>query len=112
MRVLKLVLAVIIGLALMIIVAANMEPVDLELWPAQFGIGTLGLYGVPLALVIFVTLAIGFLLGMIVEWNRERSTRACLNRTNRRIAELESENQRLLRRTGAADDELMLIGGP
>ena len=110
MRTLKLVIAVILALALMIVVAANMEPVDLELWPEQFGIGTIGLYGVPLALVIFIALVIGFVVGELVEWSRERKYRAQLARTHRRIAELETENARLLHRVGAEDDELALIG--
>lgn len=110
MRTLKLIIAVILGLALMIVVAANMEPVDLELWPEEFGIGTIGIYDVPLALVIFAALAIGFLVGELVEWSRERKYRAQLSRAHRRIAELETENARLLHRMGAADDELAVIG--
>jgi uncharacterized integral membrane protein len=110
MRTLKLVVAVILALALMIVVAANMEPVDLELWPEQFGIGTIGLYGVPLALVIFVALVLGFVIGELTEWSRERKYRAELSRERRRMAELKAEHDRLLHKTGARDDELALIG--
>lgn len=109
MRTVKLVIAVVVALALMIVVAANMEPVDLELWPQQFGIGTLGVYGVPLALVIFLALAIGFLVGELVEWSRERKYRAELEVKRRRIAELQDENDRLIRKMGRRDDELLLI---
>lgn len=109
MRTVKLVIAAIVALALMIVVAANWEPVDLELWPEQFGIGTLGLYGVPLALVVFIALALGFFVGELVEWSRERKYRAEIAEQRREIAALREENDRLLRRMGARDDELALI---
>lgn len=110
MKTLKLIIAAIIGLMLMVVVAANMEPVDVELWPREFGIGTLGVYGVPLALVIFVSLALGFLLGELAEWGRERRHRKRLSAGRRKITELQTENDRLLRRMGAEDDEIEVIG--
>lgn len=110
MRTLKLIIAVIVALILMIVAAANMEPVDLELWPTQFGVGTIGLYGVPLALVIVVTLAAGFLIGELFEWSRERKYRAQLSAERRRAARLQGENDRLLQKMGAQDDELTVIG--
>ena len=109
MRTLKLILAAILALALMIVVAANWEPVDLELWPTQFGIGTIGLYGVPLALVVFTALALGFAVGELFEWSRERHYRAELAEQRRANAALREENDRLLRRMGRRDDELALI---
>ncbi len=109
MRTLKLVVAIIVALLLMIVVAANMDPVSLELWPRQFGIGTLGVSGVPLALVVFAALAVGFGIGELVEWSRERKYRAQLAEQRRQLAELRDENDRLLRKTGARDDELALI---
>lgn len=109
MRTLKLVVAIIVALVLMVIVAANMDPVALELWPSQFGVGTFGVSGVPLALVIFAALAIGFVIGELVEFTRERKYRAQLSEQRRQLAALREENDRLLRRTGARDDELALI---
>ena len=109
MRILKLVIAVLIALALMIVVAANMDPVSLELWPEQFGVGTLGIDGVPLALVIFGTLLIGFLLGQLIEYARERRYRAELAEKRRIVAGLREENDRLSRKAGEHDDELALI---
>ena len=109
MRTLKLVVAIIVALLLMVVVAANMDPVALELWPQQFGIGTIGVSGVPLALVIFVALVVGFGVGELVEWSRERKYRAQLAEQRRQLAALREENDRLLRKTGARDDELALI---
>ena len=109
MRTLKLVIAVLVALVLMIVVAANMDPVALELWPQQFGVGTIGVDGVPLALVIFAALAIGFAIGELVEWSRERKHRREVAEQRRQIAELREENDRLLRRAGVRNDELALI---
>ena len=72
MRTLKLVIALVIGLVLMLVVAANMDPVDLRLFPAALGVDVGRMDDVPLALVIVATFLLGFLVGELVEFTRER----------------------------------------
>jgi uncharacterized integral membrane protein len=110
MRTLKLVIAVVIGLALMIVVAANMERVELRLLPEPLGIEFGTLSGVPLALVIVATFLLGFLVGELVEFTRERKYRALLGEKRRELALVREENERLARRAGAKDDDLALVG--
>jgi uncharacterized integral membrane protein len=110
MRTLKLVIALVIGLVLMLVVAANMAPVDLRLFPEALGIDVGSLDGVPLALVLVATFLVGFLVGELVEFTRERKYRALLAEKRRELALAHDENQRLARRAGVKDDELALIG--
>ncbi len=109
MQTLKLVIAVVIGLALMIVVAANMEPVELRLLPEAFGIELGSLTDVPLALVIVATFLLGFLVGELVEFARERKHRALLAQQRRELALVRDENIRLAQQAGVKDDELALI---
>ena len=109
MRTLKLVIAVVLGLALMVIVAANMEPVELRLFPEAMGIESGSLADVPLALVIVATFLLGFLIGELVEFTRERKYRALVKEKRRELAVVREENERLARQVGAKDDDLALI---
>ena len=110
MRTLKLVIALVIGLALMLVVAANMEPVDLRLFPQALGLDFGTLDGVPLALVIVAVFLLGFLVGELVEFTRERKHRTQLAEKRRELALVRDENQRLAQKAGVKDDELALIG--
>lgn len=109
MRTLKLIVAVLLAIALMVIAAANMQPVDLRLLPHQLGLDAASAHDVPLALVIIAALAVGFLVGELVEFTRERKHRAQLAEKRREIGRLREENDRLNRRLGTKNDELALI---
>jgi lipopolysaccharide assembly protein A len=109
MSTLKLVLAIVLGLALMIVVAANMAPVDLHLVPKVLGIADTSVRGVPLAIVIVGTFLLGFLVGELVEFTRERKYRAQLGQKRRELAAVREENERLARQVGVKDDDLALV---
>jgi uncharacterized integral membrane protein len=109
MRTLKLVIAVALALALMVVVAANMAPVELRLFPEALGIDFGSIRNIPLALVIVATFLLGFLVGELVEFTRERKYRALLGEKRRELALVREENNRLAQRVGAKDDELALI---
>lgn len=109
MRTLKLVIAVVLGLALMVVVAANMERVDLRLLPEALGFEFGVLTGVPVALIIVAVFLLGFLVGELVEFTRERKYRAQLGQKRRELALVREENDRLARKVGETDDELALI---
>ena len=110
MRTLKLVIAVLVGLALMVVVAANMQPVELRLVPEALGLDLGSLDDVPLALVIVATFLLGFLVGELVEYARERKHRALLAEKRRELALVRDENRRLAQQAGVQNDELALIG--
>ena len=109
MRTLKLVIALVIGLVLMLVVAANMDPVDLRLFPAALGVDVGRMDDVPLALVIVATFLLGFLVGELVEFTRERKYRALLGQKRRELAAAREENERLARQMGVQDDDLALV---
>ncbi len=109
MRTLKLVIVFVIGLVLMLVVAANMEPVDLRLLPRALGIDVGSIAGVPLALVIVAAFLLGFLVGELVEFVRERKHRSQLAQKRRELALMRDENVRLAQQAGVKDDELALI---
>ncbi len=109
MRTLKLVIAVVVGLALMVIVAANMERVDLRLLPEALGLELGVLTGVPVALIIVAAFLLGFLVGELVEFTRERKYRSQLGQKRRELALVREENDRLAKKVGESDDELALI---
>ena len=109
MRTLKLVIALVIGLMLMLVVAANMAPVDLRLFPEALGLDFGSLDDVPLALVIVAVFLLGFLVGELVEFTRERKHRVQLAEKRRELAQVRDENQRLAQKVGVKDDELALI---
>lgn len=109
MRTIKLILLTIIGLTLMLVIAANMAPVDLHLLPAALGINVFGLSGVPLSMVIVAAVLVGFLIGLLMEFLREGKHRANLARKRREISDLREENARLAARLGEQGDELAVI---
>ncbi len=109
MRTIKLVILTIVGVALMLVLAANMAPVDLHLLLGALGVNASSLTGVPLSLVIVVAVVTGFLVGLIIEYLREGKHRANLSRKRREISELREENTRLAQRLKDQGVELSVI---
>ena len=111
MRTIRYAIAVVIGLAVMLILAANMSPVDLHIVPAALGIPFFSLSGIPLALVIVLALLVGIFFGLLIEFFRESKHRAKLAEKRRELARLRDENERLAQRLGEDPEELSLIPG-
>jgi uncharacterized integral membrane protein len=111
MRTIKTALVVVIGLALMLIMAANMEPVDLHLAPKAVGLDGLNIKAVPLALVIVISVLVGIILGLLLEFLREARHRNLLAEKRAEIARLKAENARLSKQAGVDTDELSLLPG-
>ncbi len=109
MRTIKLIILVIIGLALMLLLAANMAPVDLHLLPAALNVDLFSLTGVPLSMVIVAAVLVGFLIGLLMEFLREGKHRSNLARKRRELNELREENARLAARLEESGNELAVI---
>jgi hypothetical protein len=79
---------------------SNRIPVSLTLWPLPFAVA------LPLYLLIFVTVLIGFVAGVITLWFAGRHRRRTLRRSRRRIGLLESELAATRTPGVAAEDHL------
>jgi len=111
MRTVKLVLVAPILMALMIVMSANMAPVELHLIPEHVAPDLPTLPGAPLALVIVVAFLAGTVMGMLVELIRESKFRRRLNERQREVSALRDENMRLARRLNErGEDAADLVG--
>ncbi len=111
MRTIRFALAVVTGLMLMLVIAANMASVDLHLLPQALGMRALSIKNVPLAVVIVGAVFFGVLLGFLFEYLREAKHRGMLAEKRLEIGRLRAENARLAKRGGAESDELSLLAG-
>ena len=111
MQTIRWVIAILILIAVMILMAANMAPVELHLIPERFAPGLPTLPGVPLALIIVVALVAGILIGFLMEFARETKHRRRLSQKRREVASLRDENAILARKLGDQGDEVAAIRG-
>ncbi|MEM7424050.1 MAG: LapA family protein [Pseudomonadota bacterium] len=109
MRTIKLIVIAVIAIMLMLVIAANMEPVDLHLLPGAVGIDRFSLPGVPLSIVIISAVLTGFIVGILMEFIREGKHRATLARKRRELGELREENARLSARLEERGDQVALL---
>ena len=98
MRTVRLTIAVLVLLVVMILMAANMTPVELYLAPQKFLPGLPTLKGVPVALIIIVALLTGILVGFLMEFARAAKDRRKLAEKRRELSDLRDENLKLARR--------------
>lgn len=109
MRTIKLILLVIVLLALMLVISANMAPVDLRMLPPALGVDLFSVQAVPLSFVIVAAVTLGFLIGLLIEFLREGKHRANLARKRREISTLREENARLASKVGEKDGDLAIL---
>lgn len=108
MRTIKLIFLIIIGVALMLIVAANMTRVDLHLVPQALNVQLFSLTNVPLAVVIVLAALFGFVIAMLFEMIRNFGKNRRLEEKRREISRLKEENAKLIARLGVNADDLAL----
>lgn len=109
MRAIKFAIIIVVGLALMMMFAANWTPVDLNLVPAALGVTGFTLPNVPLALVIVIAVLLGFILAMAFEMLKSGAMRERMNEKAREIAQLRKENARLAAKHDDEDDDLQQL---
>ena len=105
MRTIKTVLLICIAVAVMLIMAANMGEVKLNLLPKALSAQDMTLTA-PLAAVIVVAVLTGIVLGLLIEFIREAKHRNRLTQKRAEIAQLKAENARLSKQAGIDADDL------
>ncbi len=111
LRYIKLALATVIMIGIVLVAVANREFVTLKLLPDPIA-DVLGMpYSVtlPLFIVLLAAVLIGLLLGYLIEWLRERKHRKEVNIKSRELSKLESEVQRMKKKSGEEDDEILAL---
>lgn len=111
MRTIRMVIAVLILIAVMILMAANMTPVDLHLLPPEFAPGMSTLKAVPVAIIIVISLVAGILIGFLMEFAREAKHRRRLSEKRREVSDLRNENEQLARKLVNEGNEIAAIRG-
>lgn len=82
---------------------ANMHEVRVELDPFGLNLDALKAFEMPLAVVIFATLAIGLLVGVVLENDRGRPVRREMLRQRAEIAQLKQDAARMQQAMKEAD---------
>lgn len=102
----------VIALILVVIVVlgvANMQLVTLAALPEGVVEPTPAIDGVPLSVVILVSMFLGFLIGEVFEWVRERKHRREVSNRGREIQQLRAENARLRSKLSDPSEDLPRI---
>ena len=106
MRTLKLLILLILAAALIVLGVANMAPVDVHLLPERVATPETTIERVPLTAVMFAAVAIGIVVGFLLEWLREAKHRRLAAEKKREVGRLRSEIARLSTRLGEDAEEL------
>lgn len=111
MRTIRLLLLVVLALVLIGVALANRAPVTVGLFPGNFAAYLGGGWTVtmPLFLLIFLTLAIGMVLGLIWEWLRESRIRTAAVRRGQALEAAQRETGQLRQQFAAPKDEVLAI---
>ena len=98
MRLIRILLAVIVGVALIVFAVVNRQPVDVSFWPLPVS------FEAPLFVVALVFLLLGVLAGGIAAWARAAHTRGENRRLRRRAEALETQVEALRRQQAEAEN--------
>jgi uncharacterized integral membrane protein len=112
MRYVKYGLLGLLALALATVALANRAPVTLRLLPEELSgfLGFTWMITLPLFLIVCLGIALGLLIGFVIEWAREHRYRAQARRERREKERLAREVDRLRTPgTGRGDDVLALL---
>jgi uncharacterized integral membrane protein len=109
MRIIKLTLLGIILLAIVLLSLANRQDVNVQLLPDPLSTILPWSQDMPLYLVCLISIAVGMVLGYILEWLREHRHRRRAAEKAREAERLSREVDRLKKKTGPEDDVLALI---
>jgi len=111
MRTIRIFFIVILAIVLILLAAANREPVTVSLIPealAQFTGGQWSLT-MPAFVALFLAMVFGVLVGLVWEWLRESRLRAESSRRAQHLAQLQREVGDLRRTHAAPRDEVLAI---
>jgi uncharacterized integral membrane protein len=114
MTYLRVAFLAVLGIALLILAFANIEPVTLRVLPREMAdvLGWDRAVQVPLFLVIFAGILAGLGIGFVWEWLRETKHRSAAASSQREVTRLTREVEKLRGPDGrAGDDVLALLEG-
>jgi putative membrane protein len=111
MRTLKIVILGLILVAIVVLALANRAPVTLNLLPDGMARVMPLQVQVPLFVVSLVSIVVGMVIGYLFEWLREHKHRKRASQNAREAAKLEREVDRLRRRSGKPEDEVLALIG-
>ena len=111
MRFVKYLVLALIALALVVIGFANRAPITLTLFPENLVPFTKFNAAITLEVyqVVFVSIALGLLLGFIWEWAREHKHRAAVVRERREKSKLATEVKKLKADKPEGKDEILAL---
>lgn len=111
LRLLKLVFLVVVAFALVLMAFANRDPVTVELIPADLSVWVGFQYAItlPLFVVILAGVAVGLLVGYILEWLREHRHRSEAKTQRRAAQQLEREVKSLKGTRDEGKDEILAL---
>ena len=111
MRFVKYLVLALIALALVVIGFANRAPITLTLFPENLVPFTKFNAAITLELyqVVFVSIALGLLLGFFWEWAREHKHRAAVVRERREKSKLATEVKKLKADKPEGKDEILAL---
>ncbi|MGF1554403.1 MAG: LapA family protein [Paracoccaceae bacterium] len=108
-RLLRLLVIVALLLVIVVLGVANMQSVTLSVLPEGVVDASPSIEGIPLSVVILVSMLVGFTLGEVFEWNRERKHRREARNRGREIQQLRAENARLRTKLSDPSEDLPRI---
>ena len=111
MRFVKYLVLALIALALVVIGFANRAPITLTLFPENLVPFTKFNAAITLEVyqVVFVSIALGLLLGFFWEWAREHKHRAAVGRERREKSKLATEVKKLKADKPEGKDEILAL---
>ena len=111
-RLLKQIILGIILIAIVMVALANREMTTVQLIPEPlvplFG-GTNYSVTLPLFVSLLAAIGVGLLVGYLFEWIRERKHRRAVVQRERQVSRLESEVEKLRRKTGEGEDDVLAL---
>ncbi len=110
-RIVRLSILGLIGLALLALALANRASVSLQLLPEDLAAltGISWSLNVPLFVVIFGGVILGVLIGFVWEWLRETKHRSAASTKSREVARLERELSSLREAKSGPTDEILAL---
>jgi uncharacterized integral membrane protein len=111
LRFLRILFLAILGIALLAVASANLEPVTLRALPKDMTavLGVEWQVQLPLFLVIFAGILAGLGIGFVWEWFREAKHRAALAEHKREAGQLRREVSKLKTDARKPDDDVLAL---
>ena len=111
MRFIKLVFLTVIMIAIVLVAVANRGAVTVQLLPEQLAqfVDFQTAVTLPMFVILLAAIAVGLVIGYILEWLRERKHRRAVGQSKRDVSRLESEVANLRQKTGEGQDDVLAL---